>query len=157
MKLYHGSNIEIEKIDLYKSKPCKDFGRGFYLSDNQNQAEELARFRALTVGGNPVITIFEFDESLLENGYLKYLKFEHYSEEWANFVFENRKNAFTFDNNYDVIYGPIANDRVGFQIQKLEDGSIDMKEFLNRIKYFKGVTYQYFFGTELAISKLRKL
>ena len=157
MKLYHGSNIEIEKIDLYKSKPSKDFGRGFYLSDNQNQAEELARFRALTVGGNPVITIFEFDESLLENGDLKYLKFEHYSEEWANFVFENRKNAFTFDNNYDVIYGPIANDRVGFQIQKLEDGSIDMKEFLNRIKYFKGVTYQYFFGTELAISKLRKL
>lgn len=73
MKLYHGSNIEIEKIDLYKSKPCKDFGRRFYLSDNQIQAEELARFRALTVGGNPAITIFEFDESLLENGDLKYL------------------------------------------------------------------------------------
>lgn len=34
MKLYHGSNILIDKIDLSKSKPNKDFGRGFYLSDN---------------------------------------------------------------------------------------------------------------------------
>lgn len=157
MKLYHGSNTEIEQIDLYKSKPCKDFGRGFYLSDNLSQAEELATFRALTLGGTPIVTTFEFDESLLSNGSLKYLSFKHYSEEWANFVFENRRNAFTFNNHYDVVYGLIANDRVGLQIQKLEDGSIDMTEFLNRIKYFKGITFQYFFGTELAISKLRKL
>lgn len=157
MKLYHGSNLVIEQIDLYQSKPCKDFGRGFYLSDDPVQAEELASFRALTLGGSPVVTTFEFDESLLTDGSLKYLQFEHYSEEWARFVFENRKNAFTFDNSFDVIYGPIANDRVGLQIQKLEDGSIDMAEFLHRIRYFKGVTYQYLFGTELAISKLKKV
>lgn len=42
MKLYHGSNLVIEQIDLYQSKPCKDFGRGFYLSDDPVQAEELA-------------------------------------------------------------------------------------------------------------------
>ena len=33
MKLYHGSNVEIKDIDLNKSKPNKDFGQGFYLSD----------------------------------------------------------------------------------------------------------------------------
>lgn len=33
MKLYHGSNLVIEQIDLYQSKPCKDFGRRFYTSD----------------------------------------------------------------------------------------------------------------------------
>lgn len=157
MKLYHGSNMKIEQIDLYISKPCKDFGRGFYLSDNLAQAEELAAFRTLTLGGTPIVTTFDFDDSLLKDGSLKYLSFNDYSEEWANFVFENRRNAFTFDNPYDVVYGPIANDRVGLQIQKLEDGSIDMAEFLNRVKYFKGITYQYFFGTELSISKLHKL
>jgi hypothetical protein len=38
MILYHGSNVEFDKIDLLKSKPNKDFGRGFYLSDNIEQA-----------------------------------------------------------------------------------------------------------------------
>lgn len=35
MILYHGSNIEIVQIDLACSKPNKDFGKGFYLSDNE--------------------------------------------------------------------------------------------------------------------------
>ena len=42
MILYHGSNVEIDEIDLLKSKPNKDFGRGFYLSENSEQALEMA-------------------------------------------------------------------------------------------------------------------
>ena len=42
MKLFHGSNIEIHVPDLSRSKPYKDFGQGFYLSDNYLQAEEMA-------------------------------------------------------------------------------------------------------------------
>lgn len=34
MKLYHGSNVEIENVDLSFSKPNKDFGFAFYLSDD---------------------------------------------------------------------------------------------------------------------------
>lgn len=30
MKLYHGSNVEIEQIDLNRGRRGKDFGRGFY-------------------------------------------------------------------------------------------------------------------------------
>jgi hypothetical protein len=33
MVLYHGSTVEIKEIDLALSKPNKDFGRGFYLSN----------------------------------------------------------------------------------------------------------------------------
>jgi len=29
MKLYHGSNMRIEQVDLSFSKPNKDFGRAF--------------------------------------------------------------------------------------------------------------------------------
>ena len=36
--LYHGSNIAIEKIDLSRSKRGKDFGQGFYLNANPDQA-----------------------------------------------------------------------------------------------------------------------
>jgi len=42
MKLFHGSNIEIHVPDLSRSKPYKDFGQVFYLSDNYLQAEEMA-------------------------------------------------------------------------------------------------------------------
>ena len=34
MKLYHGTNIDFSDIDFKKCKPNKDFGRGFYLTDN---------------------------------------------------------------------------------------------------------------------------
>ena len=39
MILYHGSNLKIEKIDLLKCRPYKDFGRGFYCTTIRKQAE----------------------------------------------------------------------------------------------------------------------
>ena len=30
MRLFHGSNMEIDKVDLSKCMPNKDFGCGFY-------------------------------------------------------------------------------------------------------------------------------
>lgn len=156
MILYHGSNVFIDNIDLTKSKPYKDFGMGFYLSDNFEQAHVMAQFKSMAFGGAPVVNSFYFDESLLHDGTLRFLHFDGYSAEWADFIFKNRNEAINFQHDYDVVYGPIANDRIGLQIQKLEDGSISFEEFLNRIKYFKGITYQYFFGTELSIAYLKK-
>ena len=42
MKLYHGTNVDFEQIDVAKSKPNKDFGRGFYLSADYHQAKNMA-------------------------------------------------------------------------------------------------------------------
>lgn len=156
MKLYHGSNILIDKIDLRKSKPNKDFGRGFYLSDNEEQALEMAKFKTLTLGGEPLISIFEFDENIITNNTLKVKVFQDYSEEWADFVFANREGLDNVEE-YDIVYGPIANDTVGLQIRKLKSGNIDKVEFLNRLKYMKGITFQYYFGTENAIKTLKKI
>lgn len=155
MILYHGSNITIEQIDLSKSKPNKDFGQGFYLSEDENQANEMARFKSLLLGGTAIVSKFEFDESVLKTGVLRIKVFDGYSEEWADFVFANREGKPV--EKFDIIYGPIANDKVGLQIRKLKDGSIDKKEFLNRLKYMKGITYQYFFGTNDSIKYLKKL
>ena len=151
MILYHGSNVAIEKIELGKSKPYKDFGKGFYLSENEEQAMEMARFKSLIFGGEPTISKFDFDPT----ANLRVKIFEGYSEEWADFVFANRDRADV--EKYDIVYGPIANDKIGLQIRKFKDGSIDKAEFLNRLKYMKGVTYQFYFGTEEAIKHLIKL
>lgn len=61
MILYHGSNIEIHEIDFSKSKLGKDFGCGFYLSPTLEQARDMAEKKSLLLGGEPVITSFEFD------------------------------------------------------------------------------------------------
>lgn len=154
MILFHGSNVAIDKIDLTKSKPNKDFGKGFYLSEDEEQAIEMARYKSSILGGDVVITKFEFNIDALNCTELKVKIFSEYSEEWADFVLANRDGKQT--ESYDVVYGPIANDKVGLQIRKLKDGSIDKQEFLNRLKYMKGITFQYCFGAENAIKYLRK-
>lgn len=155
MILYHGSNMNIDKIDLEMSRPNKDFGKGFYLSESEEQAMEMANFKSVLLGGEPIVTKFEFDVEMMKNSELSVKVFEEYSEEWADFVFANREGREV--EQYDIVYGPIANDKVGLQIRKLKDGSIDKAEFLNRLKYMKGITFQYYFGTEKAIKYLSKL
>ena len=158
MKLYHGSTADIDRIDLQKSRPNKDFGRGFYLSADQQQAWRMGEFKALTEGGTPILNTYLFDERVLTSGELHVLTFEGYTREWADFIFLNRNNR-SIDpaHDYDIVYGPIANDRVGVQIGKYEAGDITLDQFLQNLKYMKGITFQYYFGTERAISKLTKI
>lgn len=155
MILYHGSVVDISKIDLAKSKPNKDFGKAFYLSDDKQQAMEMAQFRAEFEEVDPVVNVYEFDEELL--GQFQIKRFENYSEEWAHFVYDNRTepNGSTL-HDYDIVYGPIANDRIGAQITRYKQGYISFEEFLKRIKYIKGITFQWAFCTQKAIDKLIK-
>lgn len=158
MKLYHGSNMKIESIDLSHSKVGKDFGCGFYLSAEKNQAQELAERKTVQIGqGKPVVNEFEFDETLLESPNLRVLRFDGYSKEWAEFILTNRKNRTrTSAHPYDVVIGPIANDTVGYQIRRFMIGVITIEQFIEGLKYMKGISYQYYFGTEQAIKHLRK-
>ncbi|WP_195475004.1 MULTISPECIES: DUF3990 domain-containing protein [Bacteroides] len=157
MILYHGTTIHIEKIDLQKSKPNKDFGKGFYLSADKTQAMAMAAYKAEQTGGEPILNAFEFDEALLTNNSLKVKIFEAYDKEWADFIFMNRNNATPVPiHDYDIVVGPIANDRVGLQIRKYMEHEIDLPTFIERLKYMKGITIQYYFGTERAVKCLRK-
>lgn len=159
MKLYHGTNAEIAQIDLNKSKVGKDFGFGFYLSAERAQAEEIAarKFEQQGVGTAKVYE-YEFDEQLLQNGELSVCHFDGYSEEWAEFVLQNRKNRTRNQlHSFDVVIGPIADDTVGFQIRKFTQGIITLHQFIDELKYMKGITFQYFFATEKAINHLKPL
>ncbi len=156
MILYHGSTIDIAEIDLQKSRPNKDFGMAFYLSADKEQAEEMAAFKADFEGGSPVLNVYEFDESLFQT--MRYKHFDEYSSEWAHFVFEHRSepNGRTL-HDYDIVFGPIANDRIGAQITRYKQGYISFDQFIERIQYIKGITYQYAFCTQKAIDQLKKL
>ncbi len=118
----------------------------------------MAESKVAFLGGAPIVTAFEFDGNILTSGKLKIKTFESYSEEWARFVYDNRENFTDVPiHDFDIIYGPIANDRVGAQIRNFKNDSIDLDELMRRIKYLKGITFQYFFGTDAAIQTLHKL
>jgi hypothetical protein len=157
MTLYHGTNVEFDKVDLQKSKPNKDFGQGFYLSDNYSQALDMAKTKVEQLEcGKPVVMTYQVDEMKMNE--LKVLRFDDYSEEWAKFILLNRNNASREPaHDYDIVIGPIANDRVGVQLWKYETKSIDLPTLVRNLHYMKGVTIQYFFGTERAISLLERV
>ena len=159
MKLYHGSNIEISTPDLSKSRPYKDFGQGFYLSADKSQAMRMAEQKALQLmQGTPCVSEFEFDESLLTSKELNVKSFNNYSVDWAKFVLDNRDIRRQHPtHHYDIVYGPIADDGVTFQLRRYLSGVISIEELVKELQYAKGITFQYFFGTPLAISKLTKL
>ena len=69
----------------------------------------------------------------------------------------NYKDFPPYKHCYDVVFGPIANDRVGLQIRNFREGNIDLAELLRRLEFMKGITFQYAFCTERAIECLKKI
>lgn len=157
MILYHGTNMAFEVIDLTKSKPNKDFGRGFYLSADYDQAMEMAKTKVEQLGtGAPTVLCYEVNDAAMSE--LQDLRCDGYTEEWAQFILLNRNNSSSVPAHaYDIVIGPIANDRVGVQLWRYETKSIDLKTLVRNLKYMKGVTIQYFFGTERAINMLKRI
>lgn len=155
MILYHGSNVEIKDIDLSKSMPNKDFGKAFYLSDDLKQAQDMSNVKCIQFGGEPYVTQYEVDER--EMLQLAYKRFERYDSEWARFVYENRDESRTFTHDYDIVFGPIADDYIGLQMRNFRFRKISFEQFLQEIKYPKGMTFQYAFCTMAAIKLLKRL
>lgn len=157
MILYHGTNADFGVIDLTKSKPNKDFGQGFYLSREYTQAMDMAKTKIEQLGsGSPIVLTYESDDNAMAR--LKVLRFDDYSEEWAKFILLNRNNSSREPaHDYDVVIGPIANDRVGVQLWKYENHSIDLPTLVHNLRNMRGITFQYYFGTERAIKILRRL
>ena len=159
IRLYHGSNQMIEVPDLVHSKPFKDFGCGFYLSPDKQHARALAFQKvSQTQLGKAEVTEFLFDETVMQSPDLKVLTYPDYCEEWALFVLKNRdKNGQQPVHDYDIVYGPIADDGVTYQLRRYEGGVISLQRLVEELKYAKGITFQYYFGTERALKLLKHL
>lgn len=155
MKLYHGSNMVIEQIDLSKCKPYKDFGQGFYLTEIKEQVEQMARRTSAIYGGEPVVTEFEFDETALNTLSVKI--YQEPCEEWALFVMANRsRNNAQPTHRFDIVIGPVADDTIATLFRNFDDGIIDLQMLVNGLKY-KKVSSQYLFHSAEAIKYLHKI
>lgn len=157
IKLYHGTNIDFDRIDITKSNPYKDFGKGFYLTNLRPQAEELAKKKAHIFGGSPIVQEYELEEAVLTDTTLNILMFEKPIKEWAEFIYRNRSRKIVkFTHEYDIVIGPIADDGVAYLLSRYEEGTLNLDELAKELEY-KELTNQFFFGTERAIKLLKRI
>jgi hypothetical protein len=132
MNVYHGSDTQIEEIDLEKCKYGKDFGRGFYVTKFKEQAEIMATRVARWSKSKPVVTEFDFDEFALIDNDLKILTFDDYTKEWFDFVILNRRNKKRLQVHlYDIVEEPVANDKISTQIDDYLEGAITKEPFFS--------------------------
>ena len=151
MLLYHGSNVEVREPILIESKRALDFGEGFYLTSDYNQASKWADNVTLRRGcGSPTVSVFVFDFAKTKD--LKYLSFDKPDREWLHFVAANRRKLYN-GTLYDIVQGPVANDNTMPIINMYFSGFYDEDETVKRLLPQK-LKDQFAFKTERAIKEL---
>lgn len=156
MILYHGTNQDIETIDLSKGLRHKDFGKGFYLTPDKTTAIRMAQKRARLFGGAATLITYEMDDSALQSDLKVKIFPEKACVEWLLFVDANRdrKNEKPI-HDFDIVIGPIANDGVVLQLTNYREG-IYSPEQAAQLLQDKYLDQQYYFGTEESLRYLRK-
>jgi hypothetical protein len=149
MTVFHGSNADFDKVSLDFAKDKRDFGRGFYTTTIREQAAAWAesmcrRSRTKTA------YLYEF-ELLLEGLAIK--TFDIISKDWLDFIIENRIKG-SVHYSFDIVAGPIANDRTMDTIGFFLAGIYSIEEALRRLEYMKP-NNQFSLHTEKAVSNLK--
>ena len=164
MILYHGTNLDIQSVNLALCRPYKDFGRGFYTTELPEQAQKMAERVSRIYGGTPIVNVYEIADGFMENSGLDILDFGKVpSEKWALFVMNNRNRFFAdfgskdcnFDCKYDIVSGPIADDDMTALFFQYQNKLISLDALIKGMT-FKEATSQYSFHTENAVKLLKK-
>ena len=136
MKLYHGSHIEVKNPKIITSSRVGDFGRGFYTTSNLEQARRWAQIRAIQENQpSGVVTVFDVPDHLFAHPELQIKSFENANAVWLDFVLANRKDV-DFDHEFDLVCGPVADDRVYVCLNMLEDGLADRETVIRKLKTY---------------------
>ncbi len=151
MFLYHGSNVVVEKPRLISPKRLLDFGAGFYLTSDLEQARKWAsRTTLLREEGQAVVSVYDVCEKELQM--LAVLLFDSPNREWLRYVAANRMGRQT-DTQYDVIIGPVANDQVIRTVNNYLNGYFS-EDIAIQLLLPQKLKDQYAFKTDKAIQIL---
>ena len=151
MLLYHGSNVEIRIARLIPSKRFLDFGAGFYLTSDYEQAKKWAVRTSNRRGeGSPTVTVFQVDEKQLNS--LRVLSFPSANKDWLRFISANRTGA-KDETDYDLIIGPVANDQAIRTVNNYLKGYFP-EEVAIQLLLPQKLKDQYVFKTERALAVL---
>ena len=151
MILYHGSLERITAPEIREPNRTLDYGARFYATTSFEQAEEWVRRRMReALADKGYVNEYALNTKLLDH--LNCLFFESPTEEWLDFVMKNRtERGFTHD--YDVVYGPVANDKVYAAFALYEGGLLSKQNLIAELKTYKLVD-QYLFHTPKALEAI---
>lgn len=151
-RVYHGSIDEVVNPEIRQPNRSLDYGSGFYTTTSYEQAkrwvERRMKDKGVAIG---YVNIYELDEKLVKN--MKSLFFEKPTEEWVSFVMRIRTER-NFIHDYDVVYGPVADDSVYTQFALYEGGIISLPTLIHELKTYKLVD-QYLFHTEKSLLAIK--
>lgn len=152
IRLYHGSTVAVRKPSLRPGRPNADFGKGFYTTSNLEQAERWAHIKQeREEAERAVVSVYEFGELLLNSPDLNIRRFTGADEPWLYFVTDCRRSR---GHNYDLVQGPVANDKVVATVNLFESGVLSAEAAILHLKAYK--TYdQLSFHTEKVIKALK--
>lgn len=151
MLLYHGSNIIVSSPKLIPSHRLLDFGPGFYLTSDLEQARKWAlRVTKIRQTGVATVSVFDFYEDRSED--VKVLAFEHPDKTWLEFVCANRLGRASGDE-YDIVSGPVANDQTIRTLNDYMEGRFSADIALQLLRAEK-LSDQYAFKTLNALKLL---
>lgn len=131
MKLYHTSTVSVKYPDTVHSRDFLDFGKGFYLTSIQAQAESYGQ-RFIRRKKEAWLNTYELDFDPKD---WKVLTFESYNREWLEFVAKCR--AGEDDTDFDIVVGGIADDKVIQTLDRFFEGELSVEATLGILKYEK--------------------
>lgn len=180
IKLFHGTNESSAKsivytgIDLKKSQKYLDFGRGFYTTPDEFRARKWAKRKTEKYNRRnnkielPSVVILYVDESKIFDLNYKYFKWRR--DDWMKFIISNRigeslsEKERLFDNNlknqYDLVYGSIADGIISDKAYRMRMGEIKLSEIaVNDLLPENGAAYgmQISFHTQDALKIVEKM
>lgn len=137
MKLYHGGTEPIQKPMIIETQRLLDFGKGFYVTSNQEQANRWAMIKQNRNGSNAkaIVSVYEFNEILFNQDKYKVKSFETANEEWLDFIASNRRDF--VNHPYDIVKGAVANDTLYATLLLYETGVLSKQETIARLKVHK--------------------
>lgn len=158
MKLYHGSLQIVREPRIMEQASYRplDFGTGFYTTSSREQAARWVRNRLDYDGTAPCgfLNIYDFNEAAFSAAGLKRLDFpvNPVGVDWLRFVMRNRRER-NPEHGYDLVTGPVANDRVYTVISTYEAGFIDEMTAIEQMKTYR-LANQFLFHTREALKTL---
>lgn len=145
MILYHGSNVEVKEPKIIKTKRLLDFGTGFYLTSDFEQAKKWAiRTTARREEGVPTISVFKINECEINK--LQTMTFDSANKEWLRYISLNRTDKSAKDS-YDLVIGPVANDQAIRTVNNYLKGYFD-EDIAIKLLLPQNLKDQYAFKTE---------
>lgn len=151
--LFHGATTIVSEPLTHVGRQDLDFGPGFYLTNDREQAVMWAKIKSeRKKNATAILNVYQFNSKLFyDDTDYHNLLFTEYNIEWLDFIAANRKGKSLW-KDYDCIEGGIANDSVISTVDAYVDGFITGEQALDKLVDEK-LRHQICFSNQSIIDK----